>query len=160
MNRFDEVFERVIGHEGGYVNDPQDPGGETNWGISKRSYPHVDIAELTRDEAKEIYRRDYWQAARCDEYDAAIGFQLFDAAINSGIGNAVRFLQRAVGVADDGHVGPVTIQAINAMTPTDVLMLFNAERIEFMSKLTTWDRFGRGWARRIAGNLRHAATDA
>lgn len=156
---FDEVFERIIGHEGGYVSDRNDPGGETNWGVSQRSYPSVDIKNLTRDEAKEIYRRDYWNAARCDEYDSAIGFQLFDAAINSGIGNAIRFLQRAVGVADDGHIGPVTVRAITETKVRYVLFKFNAERIEFMSKLTTWDHFGRGWARRIAGNLRYAADD-
>lgn len=157
---FDIAFDRLIGHEGGYVNDPGDPGGETNWGISKRQYPNVDIKNLTRDQAKEIYRRDYWQRGRCDEYDPAIGYQLFDAGVNSGIEQGVRFLQRAVGAADDGNVGPITVALIKQMSVTDVLVRFNAERLEFLSKLTTWERFGRGWARRIAGNLRYAAEDA
>lgn len=157
---FDDVFERVIAHEGGYVNDLKDPGGETNFGISKRAYPNVNIKSLSRADARELYRRDYWSRARCDEYDPAIGFQLFDAAVNSGIENAVRFLQRAVDVADDGFVGPRTIAAINLAAVPDVLVRFNAERLEFLTKLSTWDRFGRGWARRIAGNLRYAAADA
>lgn len=157
---FDEAFDRLIGHEGGYVNHPNDPGGETNWGISKRSYPNVDIANLTREQAKEIYRRDYWERAKADGYDSAIGFQVFDAAVNSGIGNAVRFLQRAVGVADDGDVGPITLAAIQDAGVTDVLMRFNGERLDFMRKLSTWQTFGRGWAGRIAANLRYGAEDS
>jgi len=157
---FDKAFDRIIGHEGGYVNHPNDPGGETKFGISKRSYPDVDIANLTVEQARAIYRRDYWDRAKADEYDFAIGFQLFDTAVNSGIGTAIRFLQRAVGVADDGNVGPITVAKIKAMSVTDVLARFNAERLEFMTKLSTWDTFGRGWARRIAGNLRYSAEDA
>lgn len=157
---FDQAYDRLIGHEGGYVNDPRDPGGETKFGISKRAYPDVNIASLTEEGARTIYRRDYWQRAQADQYDGAIAFQLFDAAVNSGIGNAIRFLQRAVGVADDGQVGPATLRAIKAMTVTDVLMRFNAERLDFMTKLSTWPTFGKGWARRIVENLRYAAKDA
>ena len=86
-------------------------------------------------------------------------FQLFDAAINHGIGNAIRMLQRAVGVADDGVVGKITLGAINEKTLDDVLVLFNAERLEFYSKLKTFDTFGRGWSRRVVSNLRYAAGD-
>lgn len=156
---FDIAFDRLIGHEGGYVNHPSDPGGETHWGISKRSYPNLDIRNLSRTQAKEIYRRDYWERANADSYDPAIGFQVFDAAVNSGIGNAVRFLQRAVGVADDGYVGPITIAAVRLLTVPDVLMRFNAERLDFMTQLSTWPSFGRGWARRIVANLKYAAED-
>lgn len=157
---FDQVFDRLIDHEGGYVNDPQDPGGETNWGISKRSYPNLDIKNITRDEAKAIYFVDYWKRSGADKYDAAIGYQVFDAAVNSGIENSVRFLQRAVDVADDGHVGPITLSAINKMSVTDVISRFNAERLEFMTKLSNWEHNSRGWARRIATNLRYQAVDA
>ena len=160
---FDEAFERVIAHEGGYVNHPDDPGGETNWGITARTarangYTGP-MRELTRRQAREIYRVAYWGRARADDYDPAIGFQLFDAAVNHGIGNAIRFLQRAVGVADDGVVGPQTVAAINAMQTTDVLARFNAERLDFYTRLSTWPTFGRGWARRVAENLRYAAED-
>lgn len=157
---FDEAFQRLIGHEGGEVNDPNDPGGHTKFGISKRAYPDVNISSLTLESAKAIYRRDYWQRAQADQIDGAIAFQVFDAAVNHGIGTAIRFLQRAVGVADDGQVGPRTIAAIRAMPVSDVLMHFNAERLDFYTKLSTWPSFGKGWARRIVGNLRYSAKDA
>lgn len=155
---FEEVFDRTIGHEGGYVNDPKDPGGETNWGISKRSYPEVDIANLTREGARAIYEHDFWKPIALD-LPTAVAFQVFDAAVNHGQGNAVRFLQRAAGVADDGHWGPHSKAACDAMEANDVLLRFLAERLEFMAKLSTWDRFGRGWARRIARNLKYGSED-
>ncbi|NYT81457.1 glycoside hydrolase family 108 protein [Alcaligenaceae bacterium] len=161
---FDVAFERLIGHEGGYVNHPDDPGGETNWGITLRTARESgytgSMRNLTREQAREIYRVAYWQRARCDEFDGAIAFQVFDAAVNHGIGNSIRFLQRAAGVADDGAIGPVTMAAVRAMTVTDVLARFNAARLEFYTKLSTWPSFGKGWARRVAGNLNYGADDA
>ncbi|GAA0238123.1 glycosyl hydrolase 108 family protein [Castellaniella daejeonensis] len=160
---FDTAFERLIGHEGGYVNHPDDPGGETNWGITKRTAAEDgytgNMRDLTRDQAKEIYRTAYWGRARCDEFDGAIAFQVFDAAVNHGIGNAIRFLQRAVGVAADGSMGPVTMDAIKRMDVTDVLARFNAARLRFYTSLSTWPSFGRGWANRTAGNLDYSAED-
>lgn len=161
---FDQCFERLIGHEGGYSNHPNDPGGETMWGITKRvavenGYTGP-MRELTREQAKAIYKSAYWDRAKADQYDPAIGFQLFDAAVNHGIGNAIRFLQRAVGTTADGIVGPKTLAAIAAMDVDDVLMRFNAERLQFYTDLSTWSTFGRGWARRVAGNLKYAAEDA
>lgn len=156
---FDQAFDRLIGSEGGYKNDPKDPGGETKFGISKREYPSVDIANLTLAQAKEIYRQDYWNKAGADQYDGAIGFQIFDAGVNSGITQAIRFLQRAVGVADDGSVGPITIEAVKRMSVSDVVARFNAERLDFMTRLNQWPDFSRGWARRIAQNLRYQSED-
>ncbi|THF67603.1 hypothetical protein E6C76_04035 [Pseudothauera nasutitermitis] len=161
---FDTAFERLIGHEGGYVNHPEDPGGETNWGVTLRTAREAgytgSMRDLTRDQAKEIYRTAYWGRAQAEQYDGAIAFQVFDAAVNHGIGQAIRFLQRAVGVADDGAVGPVTLAAVRAMSVTDVLARFNAERLDFYTKLSTWPTFGKGWARRVVGNLKYAAEDA
>lgn len=161
---FDQAFERLIGHEGGYSNNPADPGGETMWGITARvaranGYTGP-MNLLPRERARAIAKTAYWDRVQADRYDGAIGFQVFDAAYNHGIENAVRFLQRAVDVADDGIVGPRTLAAIQRMTVTDVLARFNAERLEFYTKLSTWPEFGRGWARRIAGNLRFQAEDA
>jgi lysozyme family protein len=150
---FDQAFDKLISHEGGYVNDPRDPGGETKFGISKRAYPSVDIAGLTLEQAKAIYLRDYWQRARCDELPPALAFQVFDTAVNSGIGQAIRLLQRAVGVADDGVTGPLTMAAIQRTDAEGLIARFNGQRLEFMTKLSTWDTFGRGWARRVAKNL-------
>ena len=161
---FDVAFERLIGHEGGYVNHPDDPGGETNWGVTLRTAREAgymgNMRDLTREQAREIYRTAYWQRARCDEFDGAIAFQVFDAAVNHGIGNSIRFLQRAARVADDGVMGPVTMTAVQAMTVTDVLARFNAARLNFYTKLSTWPSFGKGWTRRVAGNLNYGAEDA
>ena len=151
---FDQAFDRLIGNEGGYVNNPADPGGETKFGISKRTYPDVDIASLTLEQAKAIYKRDYWDRAKADQYDGQIGFQLFDTAVNSGVDRAIRILQAAVGVMADGKVGPATLAAIAALKPVVVAARMNAERLDFMSSLGSWDHFGRGWAKRIAANLR------
>lgn len=159
MSQFDQIINRVLAHEGGYVNDPRDPGGETQWGISKRSYPKLNIRALTRAEAVEIYRRDFWQRVQGDRLPRAFAFQGLDAAVNHGIGNAVRWLQRAAGVADDGVIDPRTLAAVAAQDPADLVLLFNAERLEFYTKLSTFDTFGRGWTRRVAGNLRYAAQD-
>lgn len=153
MTAFDSSFAALVGNEGGYVNNPADPGGETNWGISKRSYPTVDIAALSQDDAKAIYKRDFWDRAQCDRLPPGIAFDVFDTAVNSGIGQAIRFLQRAVGVADDGVVGPMTLAAISRVEPEAVQARFNGQRLDFMTRLTTWDTFSRGWARRIAKNL-------
>lgn len=156
---FDAMIERVLDSEGGYVNHPNDPGGETKFGISKRSYPQVDIANLTRDGAKAIYRADFWTRAQCDKLPPALTFQVLDAAVNCGIGTAVRLMQRAAGVADDGHIGPMTLAALNRMDPADAVLLFCAELLEYRTKLSTFDAFGRGWSRRMAKNMRHAAQD-
>ena len=157
---FDQAFDRLIGNEGGYVNNPEDPGRETNWGVSKRSYPEVDIANLTREGAKAIYLRDFWQRGQMDRYDPAIAFQVFDMAVNSGIETAVRTLQRAAGVAEDGHIGPITVAAIKAKSVTDMLMLFIAYRLKFWTRLSTWPTFGKGWANRAADDLIYAAQDS
>jgi lysozyme family protein len=157
---YDIAFDRLMGHEGGYVNDPRDPGGETKWGISKRTYPNLDIANLTRTDAKEIYRRDFWERIHADEMYDGVAYQALDFAVNSGIETAIRKLQKAVGAADDGYWGPVTRELIAGMSESDVIMLFAAERIEFFTFLTTFDRFGRGWMRRVAGNLRYGAQDS
>jgi lysozyme family protein len=150
---FDAAFERLIGHEGGYVNHKADPGGETKYGITKRTYPGENIKTLTLARAKEIYRRDFWGPAGCDAVPDAIKFDLFDAAVNSGCRQAVKFLQGAVGTVQDGLLGPKTLQALNATPPERLVMRFNALRLLFMAELTTWPSFGRGWARRVALNL-------
>lgn len=150
---FDKAFARLIGHEGGYVNDPRDPGGETKFGISKRSYPQLDIKSLTLAEAKAICRRDYWDRAQCARLPDGVAIEVFDAAVNSGPGQAVRWLQRAVGVADDGHVGPLTLAAVARMDPEALQARYYGLRLDFMTRLSGWDAFGRGWARRIAANL-------
>ena len=154
---FDAAFDRLLGHEGGYSNDPNDPGGETNWGISKRSYPNIDIRILTREGAKAIYLRDFWNPIA--DADAAIKFQVFDFAVNGGLATGLRKLQSAVGVADDGHWGVMSAAALAKMEKNDVLLRFNAQRIRYYTSLKNWPRYGSGWANRVAGNLDYAAED-
>ena len=87
---FDTAFDRLMGNEGGYSNELNDPGGETKWGISKRSYPDLDIKNLTREQAKAIYLRDFWIRGAMDQLPPAVAFQVFDFAVNSGIETAIR----------------------------------------------------------------------
>lgn len=156
---FDQAFDRLMGNEGDYCNVPGDPGGETRWGISKRSYPDLDIKNLTRDQAKEIYRRDLWDRAQMDALPGALAFQVFDFAVNSGIETAVRKLQAAAGVADDGHVGPVTMDAIRSQPQDRLVMRYVAQRLRFWARLSTFAKFGAGWTNRAAADLEYATQD-
>lgn len=156
---FLRFIDRILGHEGGYVFNPRDPGGETKFGISKRSYPHLNIKDLTRDQAVQIYFEDFWLKIDGDHFATGISFQLLDSAVNSGIFQSIRFLQRAAGVADDGHYGPISDKAVKTLSDSDLIMRFLAERLEFMTKQSTFDEFGKGWSRRIAQNLRYGAED-
>lgn len=161
MSNFDRAFVELLGNEGGYTNNPNDPGGETNWGITvavARENGYVGaMKDMDQTVAKAIYAKRYWLPA-FDALPYSVAFQVFDGVVNSGIGQAVRWLQRAVGVADDGKLGPITLTAVAALPVGSVVLAFNAERLTFMTNLSTWPSFGKGWARRIAGNLKKGAT--
>jgi lysozyme family protein len=146
---FDTAVELILKHEGGWVQDENDPGGETNYGISKRAYPDLNIKELTRDDAKQIYRRDYWDAIRADEMPEPVAVAVFDMAVNAGVRTAIRLLQRVVRVTDDGIIGPVTLAAVNSAEPHEIALRYAAERISYYAALRGWDRYGRGWTRRV-----------
>lgn len=157
---FERAFKRLVETtEGGYVNDPDDPGGETKYGISKRSYPHVDIRSLTLEGARAIYWTDFWLAGGMAALPPAVAGQVFDAAVNHGISTALRMMQRAAAVADDGHIGPVTRAALARMSQTDLIARFIAERLDFWRRLSGWKRYGAGWAGRAAHDLRFMAED-
>lgn len=157
MDYFEQCFERLIGHEGGYVFDARDPGGETKYGISKRAYPQIDIKALTLIHAQAIYRRDYWDKCRCGELPEGVAFDVFDAAVNSGPAQAARWLQGAVGAQADGIIGPATLAAVRKLPASTVRARLSGVRLDFMTNLPTWPAFGKGWARRIAANLRGVA---
>lgn len=163
MTNFDRAFTALLGHEGGYSNHPADPGGETNWGITltvARANGYVGrMQEMPADIAKTIYQRNYW-LPQFDDLPYVLAFQVFDGAVNSGVGQSVRWLQRALGVADDGNLGPVTMAAVKAADPLKTAVRYNARRLQFMRRLTNWRTFGSGWAGRIADNLARAADDA
>lgn len=159
MLTFDEAFERLIGHEGSYVNDPADPGGETKWGISKRTYPNVNIKALTQEAAKAIYLRDFWYPL--NEADPAIKFQVFDFAVNGGLSAAIKVLQSAVNATPDGKWGPISTARLAAMDKNDVLLRFNARRLRYYTSLRAElkARYLSGWVNRVADNLDFAAED-
>jgi lysozyme family protein len=155
---FDRAINRILAHEGGYVNDRFDLGGETKYGISKRAYPSVDIKNLTRDGAKALYHRDYWQAIQGDLMHPAVAFQVMDAAVNHGVSWASKTLQRAAGVTVDGKIGPKTTAAANG-SPKAVIEAFNNYRERYYRKLATFPRFGKGWLSRLNQNRKFALED-
>ena len=150
---FNEIIEQVLEHEGGYVNDPKDLGGETNFGITKRFYPNLDIKKLTREQAKEIYKKDYWDKNKCDSIPSRLRHIFFDMCVNMGRGNAVKILQRAAvskghNIDIDGGLGPKTISSIQNIRVDRV----RAYRVLYYAQLVTkrkdQEKFWLGWFRR------------
>ncbi len=163
MTAFDQAFRIVVGEEGGYTANPADPGNwtggacgrgrclGTRYGVSAAAYPDLAIASLTLDAARAIYRRDYWDPVQGDSLPPPLALLVFDAAVNNGVGRAVRWLQQAAGVVPDGAMGPRTLAAVAAQAGpgTALLAEFQAQRLMFMAGLPTWRTFGLGWARRL-----------
>lgn len=152
---FDSAFDRLLGHEGEYSNNPQDPGGETMWGITiavarANGYTGA-MRNLPKDTAKSIYRKLYWDAVKADQLADSVNFDVFDGAVNSGVSRSIRWLQAASGVDQDGIIGPKTIDASKA---SGVAARYNGERLQFMTDSKNWSVFSKGWARRIAKNLK------
>ena len=157
---FDKAFDRLLGHEGAFVDHPKDPGGATRYGITQRvaraNGYEGDMRNFPLSEAKRIARKDYWDAVRADDMPDAVRFDLFDAAYNSHPTQATKWLQRASGAKDDGIIGPKTLHAVWMADPHKLAARFNGHRLRFLTDLKTWPTFGRGWARRIAANLLEA----
>ena len=157
---YDKSFELVIGHEGGYTTHREDRGnwdsgtiglGElkgTKYGISAMAYPKTDIKNLTLEQAKAIYKRDYWDKASCDELPSGLDFMVFDCVVNHGISRGVSMMQEAVKASGDGRVGPQTLKRVSMADPREALIEMAAIRGIFYSKLKKVNVFGRGWYRR------------
>lgn len=153
---FRKAVALILKHEGGYVNDPRDPGGETNFGISKRSYPHEDIARLTVERATELYFRDYWTAVRGEDLPAPLALVTFDMAVNAGVGAAVRLLQKTVGATVDGKMGPETItKAASLNDPAAAARRLSRRRIRYYASLSNWaiDAYADSWTQRTLDTL-------
>ena len=151
--KFDDIIEVVLHHEGGYVNDPKDPGGETNFGIAKRSHPDVDIANLTKEGAKEIYKEHYWDRNKVESLSEDLRHIYFDMCVNQGRGRAVKILQKAANAKGanlvvDGGMGPKTIAAMKGVE----LQRVRAYRVKYYADLVTrkpdLEKFYFGWFRR------------
>lgn len=149
------IFDQAVGFvlrdriEGGYVNDPRDPGGETQFGISKRSYPKENIKALTRERAIELYRRDYWDKPGCDKLPPKLAVALFDCAVNQGAGIAPQLMQRALGVNADGIIGPITAAAAAKADQDDAVIQFIGWRLRRYAFTANASTFMRGWANRV-----------
>ncbi|WP_299734029.1 glycosyl hydrolase 108 family protein [uncultured Endozoicomonas sp.] len=151
---FESAIAFVLEAEGGYVNDPNDAGGETNHGISKRAHPELDIKALTVEQAKAIYFDDYWLLSRADDMPSYMGMAIFDTAVNMGNRTAAKLLQRAAGVLDDGIIGPKTLAAVYKHSPEYLLPQFLSYRALRYHELADEPdeehnkRFIRGWLKR------------
>jgi lysozyme family protein len=156
---FDAAFGRLLGYEGGYVDDPADPGGATRYGVTQavaRAHGYTGaMQDYPLEDAKAVYRESYWDACHCDDLPPEVRYGVFDAAVNSGTHAAVAWLQRAAGVSADGVLGPVTLAAVRA-SPAAVAAALCGVRLSFMTTLPAFDHFGRGWTRRVAGILQLA----
>lgn len=151
------AFNKLLGHEGGYVDHWLDPGGKTRYGITEAVAREVgyrgDMRELPLDLAQRIYKDRYWDAVQAESLPADVRYIVFDGAVNSGVVQSAKWLQRACGVKDDGVVGPQTIRAANALSPDGLKRKILAQRLRFMATLSNWQAFSRGWANRIADLL-------
>ena len=148
--KFEKAFKYVIYNEGGYVNDPSDLGGETKYGISKRSYPHLDIKNLTLEQAKKIYLCDYWLKGKFEQIsDDTLATQLFDLSVNLGIKAETIVLQRAL---RDGLLGPITLSATNNADPQALLAAMKSEAAGYYRLIAARNpqqqKFLSGWLRR------------
>lgn len=154
---FDKALEKVLHHEGGFVSHPRDPGGATNLGCTKSVWEEwcghpVDvqvIKDLTPDDVGPLYRKKYWDAVKADDLPVGLNYCVFDTAINSGPGRAVKFLQEVVGSTPDGVIGPKTLAALREMNPREAINAYCDKRLAFLQELSTWDVFGKGWGRRV-----------
>jgi len=161
---FIPALTHVLKHEGGYVNHRSDPGGATNYGITRDTLAewrdrHVtpqEVEHLTKDEAAEIYKANYWDAAKCGSMPEGIALIVFDGAVNHGVSRSSKFLQRALNVAADGKVGPKTLGAIEGLDAVDLIVEIAAQRMRFYGGLRAFSVFGLGWSRRLMDTLRVA----
>jgi lysozyme family protein len=159
MGEFERALAKVLVHEGGYVNHPKDPGGATNFGITQGVYDDYrktvgqkpqPVKAITRPERDSIYRARYWSLVKGDSLPAGIAYVVFDGAVNSGVGQSAKWLQRALGVPADGVIGPQTIIAARAHDNHDALVRKICDlRAAFYRALKTFKTFGKGWLRRL-----------
>ncbi len=146
---FEQAVELLLEFEGGYVFDANDPGGETNHGISKRAYPKLDIKNLTKAEAITIYFQDFWTPLKMLLIPDRLRLCLFDSAVNQGVDRTVKILQAAAGTVQDGELGSLTLAALKNRNDMDTLSALVQLRLAHYIKLPHWERFGKGWAKRL-----------
>lgn len=151
-DNFDECLKMLLHHEGGYVNHPSDPGGETNLGVTKKVYQEwggtKDMKDLTVEDVAPIYKKNYWDRCKCDDLESGVDWVVFDWAVNSGTGRAAKAIQKICGASQDGAIGPKTLALIGTQNTQYVIEEFGKIRQDFYESLKTFDTFGKGWTRR------------
>lgn len=154
---FNRAFDLLISHEGGFSNHPDDPGGATMYGVTEKVARANgftgNMRDYTLDMAKAVYRKSYWDACRCEQMPNEIRYPLFDAAVNSGPVQSIKWLQQALGVKSDGIIGPVTLKTTLEANPYALRQAMIGKRLRFMTDLRNWPSFSKGWSRRIAAIL-------
>lgn len=156
QENWQECLETILHHEGGYVNHPKDPGGETNLGVTKRVYEEFggtkDMRDLTVEDVEPIYKKNYWDRIKADELPSGLDLAVFDWAVNSGTGRAAKKLQSMIGTVADGGIGPNTLRTLNDYIDEHGLEAtienYAEVRQDFYESLSTFETFGRGWTRR------------
>jgi lysozyme family protein len=157
-SNWDNAFKMMLASEGGYVNHPSDPGGMTNLGVTKRVWEEwvgresneKEMRSLTPEMVEPLYKRKFWDAVRGDELPAGISYLIFDFAVNAGVGRSIKTLQSAVGVTPDGGFGPMTMAAVQAVDPVELVEKFSQAKEDFYRSLNTFETFGKGWLNRVA----------
>ena len=164
LNNWEKSLALVLKSEGGYVNNPADPGGMTNLGVTKVVWEEwvghpVDekiMRELTPDRVAPLYKRKYWDACNCDNLPLGIDYLVFDFAVNAGVGRSAKTLQTAIGCVPDGAIGPNTMAAINKAEPKSLIDKFSIAKTNFYQSLKTFSVFGKGWLRRVDETKKNA----
>ena len=150
-------LEAILHHEGGYVNHPKDPGGETNLGVTKRVYEDFggtkDMKDLTRQDVEPIYKKNYWDRVKGDHLPAGLDLCVFDFGVNAGTGRAAKYLQTLIGTVADGGIGPNTLKTLDSYIQKNgvenTIKSYQADRQKFYESLDTFATFGKGWTRRV-----------
>ena len=159
-DNFDTCFNLMLAHEGGYVDHPKDPGGRTNLGVTQRVWEEwmgrpvteKEMRALTPTMVKPLYKRKYWNVCRADDLVPGVDYVVFDCAVNSGVGRAIKLLQTCVGATPDGGYGSITAALVKEAEsdPQRLIELYCAKRLDFLQSLKTFETFGKGWSRRVS----------
>ena len=156
-SNFKQALEYLVKSEGGYVDNPKDPGGRTNLGVTQKVWEswvgresnEKEMRLLTKANVEPLYKRKYWDACRCDDLPSGLDYLVFDFAVNAGVGRSAKTLQSCVGVSVDGQIGNQTIEATKKIAPSDLIERFSEAKINFYKSLVTFPTFGKGWLNRV-----------
>ena len=165
-SNYDKCLETILHHEGGYVNHPKDPGGETNLGVTKRVYEEFggtkDMKDLTVEDVAPIYKKGYWDKMKGDDLPNGLDLCVFDFGVNAGPGRAAKYLQTMIGTVADGGIGPNTLAKLKEYVDEHGLAKsidnYQEARQAYYEKLSTFATFGRGWTRRVDETTQLAKT--